>query len=95
MTKTITIGTRIFRIDRKAIGHTYTGECTLDQVYRNPSAVKRYHWQGWLYWADQVGAKICVESANSQIYTISGLVTVDGVPYYLYITPTYWRVYPM
>lgn len=92
--KTIIIGGRTFRIDRKAIGHTFTGAYTIIDAYRRPSCTKIDIWNNWVRWALNTDARICVESANSQTFTISGDVECDGVTYYLYITPTYRRVYP-
>lgn len=92
---TIDIGYKTFAIDRKAIGHVYTGKRTIWDAYRRPSFNKERIWNEWARWADEVGARICIESANSQIFTISGSVVVDDIPYFIYVTPTYWRVYPV
>lgn len=93
MSKSIKIGNKIFSVHRNKYTNPnilayYEGR-TLTDCYTKPSATKISIYNEWLHWAVENGiTHFGVRSYNTNIFTLQGLATVDGVDYVLNITPT-------
>ena len=62
-------------------------------VYGRPSCTKVSIWKSWVEWARKSGAMLKISSHNCNFFTIEGMATKDGQPYFLRITASHHRAY--
>lgn len=62
-------------------------------VYGRPSCTKVSIWKSWVEWARHNGAMLKISSHNWSFFTIEGMATKDGQPYFLRITASHYRAY--
>lgn len=98
MSKSIKIGNKTFSVHRSKYTNPnrlayYEGR-TLTDCYTKPSATKISIYNEWLHWAvDNNITHFGLSSYNSNVFSLQGLATVDGVDYVLIITPSSNKAY--
>ena len=90
---TIQIGNKTFTVQHskyaKVSNLLYASGRTLDDCYTRPSATKQSIYWDWLMWANDNNVQYFgVRSYNSNMFTLQGMVEIDGLYYILEITPT-------
>lgn len=63
--------------------------------YKKPSGIKLAIWHDWCDWAAINNAYLQVRSANTNFFTIEGLLWYNGKFYYIDITSTHNWLFPI
>lgn len=98
MSNTIKIGKHIFTVQRSKYASVnnltrYAGR-TLTDCYTKPSPTKASIYIDWLKWASDNGVDYFgVNSYNTSIFTLQGLIEIDSTIYLLHITPSSNKAY--
>lgn len=73
------------------VKYQYLGDC-----YNRPSYRKERIWDSWKDWFLSLGSHLFwVDSYNTMVFTIGGIIELEGHEWYVYITPTRQELYPM
>ena len=100
--KTLTINNIIFELHTSRLHHVVPirGCKTTEifEVYDRPSSIKVSIWEEWCNWCKEVNEQgidcgIQIESHNTNFFTISGSIRINGKCYDLWITRSHNRIY--
>lgn len=86
------LGGKIFEECKHLYCSNITTRRTLWDVYKKPSANKVVIYNNWRNWltccSESANDFITIDTFNTHTFTLSGLVTINGVNYLIHITPT-------
>ena len=97
MGKTIQLNNVDFELGKSIKGVPAIDHRSIWDCYGRPSNTKVSIYEDWRNWfvrdCDTYNFGIC--SRNCNFFSIEGVIDVDGVLYYLYITRSHNRAYPI
>ena len=96
MRKTIEINGRVFELCKSDLPASANVFCGVDSneiynVYHRPSAIKVKIWTDWCNWCfdniyNDIPCTLKIFSHNRDMFSISGMIIIDGHIYRLFIT---------
>ena len=87
----------LFESRRDAISIPYSYRYkTFKEAYKRPSVEKQKEYEKWCKWFQEMGSeKYGIYTYNRYVFTMGGIIEIEGFKYYAYISRTRNELIPM